>query len=181
MTSTVLLCLVGFFIYGPQSLDRHRRRQPGHEARRRGSRRPHQRVRLFEHDALRRGDRALVQRYSADANTAAFENAALATSSIAGLGGIISAAFTSRGMEVLTARQGWDAGFAMFVVCSMVGVLIFAVCWKAKRTDTRKAQRDRNWVAGVERSEPPATSWGRHSCLPKLAGKNACPTCSDPP
>ena len=132
MTSTILLCLAGFFIYGPQSLI-------GTAAANLATKRPPPRrvglTGLFGYVSTTLsgvGIGALVERYSADANTAAFENAALATSSIAGVGGIISAAFTSRGMEVLTARQGWDAGFAVFVMCSMMGVLLFAVCWPAK-------------------------------------------------
>jgi sugar phosphate permease len=132
VSSTILLCLLGFCIYGPQSLIGT---AVANLATKRAAAAAVGLTSVFGYLSTTLsgvGIGALVQRYSADANTAAFENAALATSSIAGLGGIISAAFTSRGMEVLTARQGWDAGFATFVICSMAGVLIFAICWGAK-------------------------------------------------
>jgi sugar phosphate permease len=132
VSSTILLCLLGFCIYGPQSLIGT---AVANLATKRAAAAAVGLTSIFGYLSTTLsgvGIGALVEHYSSDANAAAFENMALSTSSIAGVGGLISAAFTNRGMGVLASRQGWDAGFATFVVCSMFGVLIFAVCWGAR-------------------------------------------------
>ena len=55
--STGLLCLAGFLHLWSAKSDRHRCREPGHKARRRGRGRPHRPVRLPEHDTFRRRHR----------------------------------------------------------------------------------------------------------------------------
>lgn len=132
ISSTILLCLLGFCIYGPQSLIGT---AVANLATKRAAAAAVGLTSVFGYLSTTLsgvGIGAIVEHYSSDANAAAFENVALSTSSIAGVGGLLSAAFTNRGMAVLASRQGWDAGFATFVVCSMFGVLIFAICWGAR-------------------------------------------------
>jgi len=90
VTSGALLCLAGFFIYGPQSLIG-----------------------------------------AASANLAT-KRAAAAGVGLTGLFGYLSTIVSGWGIGALVEARGWDAGFFAFVLCSMIGVLIFACCWTAK-------------------------------------------------
>jgi sugar phosphate permease len=56
----------------------------------------------------------------------------LSTIGVTGLPGAFNTSFTCRSLGIMLGRNGWDAGFAVFVICSMVGVLLFAICWQAK-------------------------------------------------
>jgi phosphoglycerate transporter family protein len=90
-TSAVLLCLAGFFIYGPQSL------------------------------------------IGTACAKLATKRAAAAAIGLTSIFGYLSTVVSGYGIGALVDHyKNWDAGFAVFVICSMVGVLLFAVCWPAK-------------------------------------------------
>ena len=90
ISSTILLCLAGFFIYGPQSL------------------------------------------IGTAAAKLATKRAAAAAIGLTSVFGYLSTAVSGVGIGALVDRYGWDAGFLVFVVCSVVGVLLFVLCWPAK-------------------------------------------------
>jgi sugar phosphate permease len=90
VSSTILMCLAGFFIYGPQSL------------------------------------------IGTAAASLATKRAAAAAIGLTSVFGYLSTTVSGVGVGALVDRRGWDAGFMLFVVCSMVGVLLFAICWPAK-------------------------------------------------
>ena len=90
VTSGALLCLAGFFIYGPQSLIG-----------------------------------------TATANLAT-KRAAAAAVGLTGLFGYLSTVVSGYGIGALVERYGWDAGFLTFLVCGVLGVVLFAACWPAK-------------------------------------------------
>jgi phosphoglycerate transporter family protein len=90
VSSTILLCLAGFFIYGPQSL------------------------------------------IGTAAAKLATKRAAATAIGLTGLFGYLSTSLSGYGIGALVDRSGWNAGFAGFVICSMFGVLLFALCWGAK-------------------------------------------------
>jgi len=90
LTSTILLCFAGFFIYGPQSL------------------------------------------IGTACAKLATKRAAAAAIGLTSIFGYLSTTLSGVGIGKLVDRYDWDAGFAVFVVCSMVGLIIFAACWPAK-------------------------------------------------
>jgi sugar phosphate permease len=89
-TSGGLLCLAGFFIYGPQSLVG-----------------------------------------TASANLATKRAAATAVG-LTGLFGYASTIVTGIGIGWLVDHHGWDAGFLVYVISGMAGMLLFAFCWTAR-------------------------------------------------
>ncbi len=89
-TSASLLCMSGFFIYGPQSL------------------------------------------IGAAAANLATKRAAAAAVGLTGFFGYLSTAVSGVGIGALVKHNGWDAGFLMFLVCGLIGTLLFAACWNAK-------------------------------------------------
>jgi OPA family glycerol-3-phosphate transporter-like MFS transporter/OPA family sugar phosphate sensor protein UhpC-like MFS transporter len=90
MTSTVLLCFAGFFIYGPQSL------------------------------------------IGAAAANMATKQAAAAAVGLTGLFGYASTVLSGYGVGWLVQHYTWDAGFLTFLLCGILGILLFATCWPAK-------------------------------------------------
>ncbi|HEX4415665.1 MAG TPA: MFS transporter, partial [Lacipirellulaceae bacterium] len=90
LTSTILLCLAGFCIYGPQSL---------------------------------------IGTATAKLATKRAAATAIGLNSIFGY---LSTALSGFGIGKIVDTNGWDAGFMIFVVCSALGVLIFAICWGAQ-------------------------------------------------
>jgi OPA family glycerol-3-phosphate transporter-like MFS transporter/OPA family sugar phosphate sensor protein UhpC-like MFS transporter len=90
MTSGALLCLAGFFIYGPQSFI-----------------------------------------CTAAANLAT-KRAAAAAVGLTGLFGYLSTVLSGYGIGALVQHHGWDAGFLVFLICSVAGMALFAICWPAK-------------------------------------------------
>lgn len=90
ISSTIFLCVAGFFIYGPQSL---------------------------------------IGTAAANLGT---KRAAAAAVGLTGLFGYASTLVSGVGVGALAQHHGWDAGFALFAACSMVGVLLLAACWPAK-------------------------------------------------
>ena len=132
VSSTILLCFAGFFIYGPQSLI-------GTAAANLGTKRAAAAAvgltGLFGYMSTALsgwGVGAIVDSYSVDPDAIALERAAAIAMSLNGLCGTIGSIFTFRAMRTFTGGTGWDAGFAVFVGCSMVGVLLLAMCWPAK-------------------------------------------------
>jgi phosphoglycerate transporter family protein len=89
-TSGGLLCLAGFFIYGPQSLVG-----------------------------------------TAAANLATKRAAATAVG-LTGLFGYASTIVTGVGIGWLVDKHGWDAGFMVYMISGMAGMLLFACCWTAR-------------------------------------------------
>jgi OPA family glycerol-3-phosphate transporter-like MFS transporter/OPA family sugar phosphate sensor protein UhpC-like MFS transporter len=89
-TSGGLLCMAGFFIYGPQSLVG-----------------------------------------TAAANLATKRAAATAVG-LTGLFGYASTIVTGVGIGWLVDHHGWDAGFLVYVISGMAGMLLFACCWMAR-------------------------------------------------
>jgi OPA family glycerol-3-phosphate transporter-like MFS transporter/OPA family sugar phosphate sensor protein UhpC-like MFS transporter len=90
VSSTILLCFAGFFIYGPQSL---------------------------------------IGTASAMLAT---KRAAATAIGLTSIFGYASTVLSGRGIGEIVENNGWDAGFMVFVICSAIAVLIFAVCWGAK-------------------------------------------------
>jgi OPA family glycerol-3-phosphate transporter-like MFS transporter/OPA family sugar phosphate sensor protein UhpC-like MFS transporter len=62
----------------------------------------------------------------------ATKRAAAAAVGLTSVFGYLSTTLSGIGVGALVEKYNWDAGFAVFVVCSLVGVLLFAVCWPAK-------------------------------------------------
>ncbi len=90
LVNTVLLCIAGFFIYGPQCL-----------------------VGI------------------AVANLATKRAAATAVG-LTGIFGYASSLLSGYGMGVLVEKHGWDAGFMMLVAATLIGMVLFALCWPAR-------------------------------------------------
>ncbi len=90
LTSATLLCMIGFFVYGPQSL------------------------------------------IGAAAANMATKRAAAAAVGLTGFFGYLSTVISGVGIGALVEHNGWNAGFLAFLVCGLVGTLLFAVCWNAK-------------------------------------------------
>lgn len=90
LTSTLLLCMAGFFIYGPQSL---------------------------------------IGTAAANLGT---KRAAAAAVGLTGLFGYASTALSGFGIGALVDRRGWDAGFMVFFICGVAGIVLLALCWPAK-------------------------------------------------
>lgn len=90
VSSTILLCLAGFFIYGPQSL------------------------------------------IGTACAKLATKRAAATAIGLTSVFGYLSTTLSGWGIGRIVEQNGWDGGFMVFVVCSAVGVLLFAVCWGAK-------------------------------------------------
>jgi OPA family glycerol-3-phosphate transporter-like MFS transporter/OPA family sugar phosphate sensor protein UhpC-like MFS transporter len=90
LTSAALLCMAGFFVYGPQSL------------------------------------------IGTAAANLATKRAAAAAVGLTGVFGYLSTVVTGVGIGSLVDEYGWDAGFLVYLVCGLVGTLLFACCWKAK-------------------------------------------------
>jgi OPA family glycerol-3-phosphate transporter-like MFS transporter/OPA family sugar phosphate sensor protein UhpC-like MFS transporter len=88
-SSGALLCLAGFFIYGPQSL------------------------------------------IGAAAANLGTKRAAASAVGLTGLFGYASTLVSGVGIGRLVEYYGWDAGFLVFLLCGMIGVLLFAACWPA--------------------------------------------------
>jgi OPA family glycerol-3-phosphate transporter-like MFS transporter/OPA family sugar phosphate sensor protein UhpC-like MFS transporter len=132
LSSTILLCLAGFCIYGPQSLIGT---ATAKLATKRAAATAIGLTSVFGYlsTALSGvGIGALVDHYSSDPISLAFECTSLSTIGVTGLPGALNTSFTCRSLGMMLGRNGWDAGFAVFVVCSMVGVFLFAICWQAK-------------------------------------------------
>jgi phosphoglycerate transporter family protein len=89
-TSGALLCVAGFFVYGPQSLVG-----------------------------------------TAAANLATKRAAATAVG-LTGLFGYASTIVTGVGIGWLVDHYGWDAGFMVYMLAGIVGMLFFAACWGAR-------------------------------------------------
>ncbi len=62
----------------------------------------------------------------------ATKRAAASAVGLTGLFGYLSTAPSGVGIGWLVEHYGWDAGFAMFFVCGVIGALLFALCWGAK-------------------------------------------------
>ena len=90
VSSTILLCLAGFFIYGPQGL------------------------------------------IGIATAKLATKRAAAAAIGLTSVFGYLSTVISGVGIGALVDRYGWDAGFILFIICSIAGVLLFALCWPAK-------------------------------------------------
>ncbi len=132
LTSTTLLCLAGFCIYGPQSLIGT---ATAKLATKRAAATAIGLTSIFGYlsTALSGvGIGALVDQYSANPNSLAFERTWASAIAVNGLGGTVGTAVTYRSLSTLFGRNGWDAGFAVFVICSAIGILLFAICWGAK-------------------------------------------------
>jgi OPA family glycerol-3-phosphate transporter-like MFS transporter/OPA family sugar phosphate sensor protein UhpC-like MFS transporter len=90
LTSGALLCLAGFFIYGPQSL------------------------------------------IGTAAANLATKRAAASAVGLTGLFGYASTILSGVGIGSLVEHYGWNAGFVVFLICGIAGMLLFAMCWPAK-------------------------------------------------
>jgi len=88
-TSGALLCMAGFFVYGPQSL------------------------------------------VGTAAANLATKRAAASAVGLTGLFGYASTIVTGIGIGWLVDRHGWDAGFLVYMIAGMAGMLLFAACWTA--------------------------------------------------
>jgi dipeptide/tripeptide permease len=62
------------------------------------------------------------------------------TSGLLGLVGLAAGlVLLGYGIGLLVENYGWDAGFVTFLVCGIVGILLFATCWRAKVTACSEA------------------------------------------
>ncbi len=89
-TSGALLCMAGFFVYGPQ---------------------------------------ALVGTAAANLAT---KRAAASAVGLTGLLGYASTIVTGLGIGWLVQNYGWDAGFMVYMLAGLAGILFFAACWTAR-------------------------------------------------
>ena len=85
-----VLCLAGFFIYGPQCL------------------------------------------IGIAAANLATKRAAAAAAGLTGFLGYLSTTVSGYGIGVLVKHYGWSAAFVLFGICTLIGALLFALCWPAK-------------------------------------------------
>jgi phosphoglycerate transporter family protein len=85
-----VLCIAGFFIYGPQCL------------------------------------------IGIAAANLATKRAAAAAAGLTGLFGYMSTTVSGYGVGILVKNYGWEAAFTMFGVSTIIGSLLFALCWPAK-------------------------------------------------
>jgi OPA family glycerol-3-phosphate transporter-like MFS transporter/OPA family sugar phosphate sensor protein UhpC-like MFS transporter len=75
------------------------------------------------------GPQALVAIIAANLAT---KKAAGSAAGFTGLFGYFSTVLSGVGVGWLAQRNGWDAGFLMFVVAAVLGAGLFALCWPAK-------------------------------------------------
>ncbi len=75
------------------------------------------------------GPQALVGIAAANLAT---KRAAATGVGLTGLFGYASTVFSGVGVGVMVSRYGWDAGFLMFVVAAVGGVVMLALCWPAR-------------------------------------------------
>jgi OPA family glycerol-3-phosphate transporter-like MFS transporter/OPA family sugar phosphate sensor protein UhpC-like MFS transporter len=132
VSSTILLCFAGFFIYGPQSLI-------GTAAANLGTKRAAAAAvgvtgffGYLSTAVSGYGIGALVDRMSAHPDALVFDRFSSTLLSGNGIAGIAGDIFARKTTRLIYGREGWEAGFMMFVVCSMLGVLFLAMCWPAK-------------------------------------------------
>jgi OPA family glycerol-3-phosphate transporter-like MFS transporter/OPA family sugar phosphate sensor protein UhpC-like MFS transporter len=85
-----VLCIAGFFIYGPQCL------------------------------------------IGIAAANLATKRAAAAAAGLTGLFGYMSTTVSGYGVGILVKNYGWEAAFTMFGVSTIIGSMLFALCWPAK-------------------------------------------------
>jgi sugar phosphate permease len=90
VTSISLLCIAGFFVYGPQCL------------------------------------------VGISVANLATRQAAAAAVGLTGLFGYLSTILSGWGIGWLVQHYGWDAGFMMFALCGVGGILLFILAWPAK-------------------------------------------------
>lgn len=88
--NAAVLCVAGFFIYGPQCL------------------------------------------IGIAAANLATKRAAAAAAGLTGLFGYLSTMVSGYGVGVLVKNYGWGAAFTLFGVSTIIGSLLFALCWPAK-------------------------------------------------
>ena len=62
----------------------------------------------------------------------ATNRAAAAAIGLTGLFGYLSTVLSGVGIGTLVEHYGWDAGFLVFMLCAIAGILLFACCWPAK-------------------------------------------------
>lgn len=62
----------------------------------------------------------------------ATKRAAATAVGLTGVFGYCSTLVSGIGVGMLVENYGWDAGFQMFVIASFIGMLLFALCWKAR-------------------------------------------------
>lgn len=62
----------------------------------------------------------------------ATKRAAAAAVGLTGLFGYLSTVLSGVGIGALVQSYGWDAGFLVFLLCGVAGVLLFALCWPAQ-------------------------------------------------
>jgi OPA family glycerol-3-phosphate transporter-like MFS transporter/OPA family sugar phosphate sensor protein UhpC-like MFS transporter len=74
------------------------------------------------------GPQALVGIAAANLAT---KHAASSAIGLTGLFAYLSTVISGVGIGWLVERRGWDAGFLVFVIADLVGVLLFALCWPA--------------------------------------------------
>ena len=90
LVNAAVLCLAGFFIYGPQCL------------------------------------------IGIAAANLATKRAAAAAAGLTGYLGYLSTTVSGYGIGVLVKNYGWSAAFVLFGICTLIGALLFALCWPAK-------------------------------------------------
>jgi OPA family glycerol-3-phosphate transporter-like MFS transporter/OPA family sugar phosphate sensor protein UhpC-like MFS transporter len=73
----------------------------------------------------------------------ATKRAAASAIGLTGLFGYLSTIVSGVGIGVLVQRQGWDAGFLMFVVAAVLGAALFALCWPAAAHGYRRREEVR--------------------------------------
>jgi phosphoglycerate transporter family protein len=62
----------------------------------------------------------------------ATKKAAATAVGLTGIFGYGSTILSGLGVGILVERFGWDAGFLMFVIAALIGVVLFAACWPVK-------------------------------------------------
>lgn len=74
------------------------------------------------------GPQFLVGVMTADLAT---KQAAATAIGLTGFFGYLSGLLSGWGMGAILQRHGWDAGFRLLVGCSLLGAVLFALCWRA--------------------------------------------------
>lgn len=90
IVNAAVLCVAGFFIYGPQCL------------------------------------------IGIAAANLATKRAAAAAAGLTGFLGYLSTTVSGYGIGVLVKSYGWSAAFILFGICTLIGAILFALCWPAK-------------------------------------------------